>query len=206
MVLRGIKVIGKPRLTIGDKVKVSDDLTKIRYMTQDQLKLRNKEFKVEDFMLIQGRWYYILEGVSGPWHAEALTLSKSKNFTIVIDVLEDKSKVLATKYDESGLLIEQKSAFCHPDDEFDPYIGADLALKRLFGVEEDKKVTSAVTEKNDVINDVMLEGKKTIDDIIAGKDSELQAQCERDLAKILDSLDKYKFDNGCIYFSVGDDY
>lgn len=196
MGLGGIEMIGKPRFAIGDKVRVSDDLTKIRYMTQDQLKLRYKEFKIEDFILIQGRWYYILEGVSGPWHAEALTPVKSKNFTITIDVLEDKSKVLATKYDEKGMLIEQKSALCHPDDKFDPYVGADLALKRLFGVEEDKNATLAAAEKNNAINNVMREGKKVIDNIIAGKNADLQAQFGIDLAKIIDSYDTYKFKDG----------
>lgn len=199
-------MIGKPRFAIGDKVKISDDITKMRYMTQDQLRLRHKEFKIEDFILIQGRWYYILEGVSGPWHAEALIPAKSKNFTITIDVLEDKSKVLATKYNEKGILIEQKAALCHPDDKFDPYVGADLALKRLFRVEEDKNATSAATGKNVAINDVMQEGKKVIDDIIAGKDAKWQAQIDRNLAKMLDSLSKNKSDKGYIYFSVGDDY
>lgn len=153
--------MGKPKFAIGDKVKVSDDITKMRYMTQDQLRLRCKEFWVDDFILIQGRWYYILERTSGPWYEDALIPAKSKNFTITIDVLEDKSKVLATKYNENGMLIEQKSARCHPDDEFDPYVGADLALKRLFGVEEDKNATLAAIEKNVAINDVIKEGKKS---------------------------------------------
>lgn len=64
--------------------------------------------------------------------------AKSKKATIVLS--SDNTKFVNAAIFQEGKRLKSAYARCHPDDEFDLYVGADIALRRLLGVEEKKTV------------------------------------------------------------------
>lgn len=64
--------------------------------------------------------------------------AKSKKATIVIS--SDNTKFVNVAIFQEGKRLKSAYARCHPDDEFDLYVGADIALRRLLGVGESKTI------------------------------------------------------------------
>lgn len=64
--------------------------------------------------------------------------AKSKKATIVLS--SDNTKFVNATIFQEGKRLKSAYARCHPDDKFDLYVGADIALRRLLGVEEKKTI------------------------------------------------------------------
>lgn len=84
-------------------------------------------FKNEDSFTAR---YHITVGMLKP--------AKSKKTTIVLS--SDNTKFVNAAIFQEGKRLKSAYARCHPDDEFNLYVGADIALRRLLGVEEGKTV------------------------------------------------------------------
>lgn len=70
--------------------------------------------------------------------AGMLKLAAPPKTTITIST--DNIKFVNASISQGGKCLKRAYARCHPDDEFDLYVGADIALRRLLGVEEKKTV------------------------------------------------------------------
>lgn len=64
--------------------------------------------------------------------------AKSKKTTIVLS--SDNTKFVNAAIFQEGKRLKSAYARCHPDDEFDLYVGTDIALRRLLGVGETKTI------------------------------------------------------------------
>lgn len=64
--------------------------------------------------------------------------AKSKKATIVLS--SDNTKFVNAAIFQEGKRLKSAYARCHPDDEFNLYVGADIALRRLLGVGETKTI------------------------------------------------------------------
>ena len=118
---------------VGDKVKIRKDLKAGSvygscYVTQEMHNLRGKIAHITEVNKY-GEYCIDLDNSEYLWIDEMFedvdmeVQKMNKHKRVVIDV--DGNKVIARCGDKYGV------AHCHPDDDFDFYIGAKLALERL---------------------------------------------------------------------------
>ena len=95
---------------------------------------------------------YIIKKITSPYSVRFQTEDEfTKEFRITTDMLKpanpskttititsDNEKFVNASLFEGEERIKNTYARCHPEDKFDLYTGAEIALKRLFGVEEKK--------------------------------------------------------------------
>lgn len=110
---------------VGDKVKIREDL-KVEHLyggsawvTQGMHNLGGKIATIVGVNKRRGVYCIDLDNSSYLWTSE---MFEDVNH---IDIDVDGNKVIASRGNKKGI------ASCHPDDEFDFYIGAKIALERL---------------------------------------------------------------------------
>lgn len=104
--------------------------------------------------------YWVASEYFNPYHEAAFTVNQ-----ITIERTNTKT-IEATAFNESGNIIAKAKAKCSPEDKWDFYVGANLAVERLEAIVEKEKATSLNAEivciknrSSGIFNDCFTVGK-----------------------------------------------
>lgn len=106
----------------------------------------------------------------GYWvESEYFNLYTDVSFAVDQIVIErtDEKTVKATAFNESGNIIAKAKAKCSPEDKWDFYVGANLAVERLEAIVEEKKIKATslnaemvcIKNSSGIFNDCFTVGK-----------------------------------------------